>query len=167
MATVTKTFLDVTFVISTDDVDNIEVEINSEDNNDISCYIPNVDYYARLYRSRNDMVITARANIGSISLHNVSTFEEVDEEITFSNGADASSSKFVKSNFLYTPVGRIYDSSLNEASGISLISTEGSKTIRASENIFGIYNINYQTEYMTYVFRASRAGNLMLSFIGS
>ena len=87
MATVTKTILDVTLVISVDDPDSnelLEADIVDEDNDSPDCYVPNTDYYVRLYRSSEELTVSAKANFGNISLESPSVQEEIEETIIFS-----------------------------------------------------------------------------------
>ena len=138
MATVTKTILDVTLVISIDDPDFneiLEADIVDEDNNSPDCFVPNTDYYVRLYRSSESLAISAKVNFGSISLENSSVQEEIEETIIFSGSDSVSSQRIIQGSFVYTFDGiafkidhGIYTSNISH--------TLGSNNLRKTEKIF-------------------------------
>jgi len=169
MTTVTKTILDVTLVISVDDPDSneiLEADIVDEDNNSPDCYVPGTDYYVRLYRSSEDLAISAEMNFGNISLENLSVQEEIEETIIFNGSDSVTSQRIIQGNFVYTFDGIAFgiDHSIY-ASNVS--HTIGSKNLRATEEIFGVIDVSYITKYMKYKFRLSRTGKLLISFVGT
>ena len=169
MATVTKTILDVTLVISVDDPDSneiLEADIVDEDNDSPDCYVPNTDYYVRLYRSSESLSISAKANFGNISLENSSVQEEIEETIIFSGNDSVNSQRIVQGSFVYAfdgePFGidhSVYSSNISH--------TIGSNNLRATEEIFGVIDVSYISKYMKYKFRLSRIGKLLISFVGT
>ena len=169
MATVTKTILDVTLVISVDDPDSnelMEADIVDEDNDSPDCYVPNTDYYVRLYRSSEDLAVSAKANFGNIFLENPSVQEEIEETIIFSGSDSVTSQRIIQGSFVSAFDGVTYD--LNHGIYTSNISyTPGSKNLRATEEIFGVIDVSYITKYMKYKFRLSRIGKLLISFVGT
>jgi len=169
MATFAKTIEDITLVISIDDPDAnelLEADIVDEDNNSPSCYVPNVDYYVRLYRSSEDLIISAKMNFGNITLANPSVQENLEETIIFTGGESASTNRIIQSNFVYSMDGQAFDLEHNEYTSV-ISHTIGSKNLRIEgvEGIFGVVNVSYITRYMHYIFRPSRIGKLIISFV--
>ena len=167
MATVTKTILDVTLVISIDDPSNnevIEVDIVDEDNDSPDCYVPDKDYYVRLYRSSESLLISAKTNFGNISLEESSVQEEIEETIIFSGSDSVSSQKIIQGTFVYNFDGLAFNIDHNPYSS-NVEYTVGSKNLKAAEKIFGVIDISYITKYMKYKFRLSRTGKLLISFV--
>lgn len=166
MATTTKTTLDITLVISVDDTEILEAEIVDEDNDSPECYLPNTDYYVRLYRSTDDLLISAKMNFGNIFLENSSVQEEIEETIIFSGSDSITSQRIIQGNFVYIFDGLVFDVDHNlYDSNISY--TVGSNNLAATKEIFGVANISYITKYMKYKFKTSRTGNLLISFVGT
>ena len=167
MATVTKTILDVTLVISIDDPEVneiLEVDIVDEDNDSPDCYVPNKDYYLRLYRSSENLSISAKMNFGSISLENSSVQEEIEETIIFSGSDSVSSQRIIQGSFVYSFDGLAFD--IDHEEYVSNIAhTIGSKNLRTTKEIFGVIDASYITKYMKYKFRPSRIGKLLISFV--
>ena len=167
MATITKTILDVTLVISVDDPDSneiLEADIVDEDNDSPDCYVPNTDYYVRLYRSSESLSVSAKVNFGNISLENFSVQEEIEETIIFSGNDSVSSQRIIQGNFVYSFDGLVFD--IDHNSYVSNIGhTVGSKNLRATKEIFGVIDVSYITKYMKYKFRLSRTGKLLISFV--
>ena len=167
MATVTKTILDVTLVISIDDPDSneiLEADIVEEDNNSPDCYVPGTDYYVRLYRSSESLNISAKVNFGNISLENSSIQEEIEETIIFSGSDSITSQRIIQGSFVYTFDGIVFgiDHSIYTSNISHVI---GSNNLRTTEKIFGVADISYITKYMKYKFRLSRTGKLLISFV--
>ena len=167
MATVTKTILDVTIVISIDDPELneiLEADIVDEDNDSPDCYVPNKDYYLRLYRSSESLSISAKMNFGSISIENPSVQEEIEETIIFSGSDSISSQKIIQGSFVYSFDGLVFDIDHEEYTS-NIAHTIGSKNLRATKEIFGVIDVSYITKYMKYKFRPSRIGKLLISFV--
>ena len=167
MATVTKTILDVTIVISIDDPELneiLEADIVDEDNDSPDCYVPNKDYYLRLYRSSESLSISAKVNFGSISIESPSVQEEIEETIIFSGSDSISSQRIIQGSFIYSFDGLIFDIDHEEYTS-NIAHTIGSKNLRATKEIFGAINVSYITKYMKYKFRLSRTGKLLISFV--
>jgi len=167
MATVTKTILNVTLVISIDDPDRneaIEAAIVDEDNNSPDCFVPDKDYYVRLYRSSESLSISAKVNFGNISLENSSVQEEIEETIIFSGNDSVSSQKIIQGNFVYSFDGLAFNVDHNLYTS-NVKHTIGSKNLKTVEKIFGVIDISYITKYMKYKFRLSRTGKLLISFV--
>lgn len=167
MATVTKTILDVTLVISIDDPDLneiLEADIVDEDNDSPDCFVPNKDYYVRLYRSSESLFISAKTNFGSISLENSSIQEEIEETIIFSGSDSVSSQKIIQGNFVYSFDGLVFNID-HDLYSSNIEHTIGSKNLKAIEEIFGVIDVSYITKYMRYKFRLSRTGKLLISFV--
>lgn len=167
MATVTKTILDVTLVISVDDPDSnemLEADIVDEDNDSPDCFVPDKDYYVRLYRSSESLSISAKVNFGNIFLENPSVQEEIEETIIFSGSDSVSSQRIIQGSFVYNFDGLVFD--IDHDSYLSNIEhTIGSNNLKATEKIFGIIDVSYITKYMKYKFRLSRTGKLLISFV--
>lgn len=167
MATVTKTILDVTLVISIDDPSNnevIEADIVEEDNDSPDCFVPDKDYYVRLYRSSESLSISAKVNFGNISLEESFVQEEIEETIIFSGSDSVSSQKIIQGSFVYSFDGLAFN--IDHEAYISNIEyTIGSKNLKAIEKIFGVIDVLYITKYMKYKFRLSRTGKLLISFV--
>jgi len=169
MATVTKTILDITLVISVDDPEIneiLEVDIVDEDNDSPDCYVPNQDYYVRLYRSSESLLISAKVNFGSISLENPSVQEEIEETIIFSGSDSVSSQRIIQGSFVYSFDGLVFDIDHNLYTS-NIAHTVGSKNLRATKEIFGVVDISYISKYMKYKFKLSRTGKLLISFVGT
>lgn len=167
MATITKTILDVTLVISIDDPEIneiLEADIVDEDNNSPDCYVPDTDYYVRLYRSSENLSVSAKMNFGSISLENPSVQEEIEETVIFSGNDSVSSQRIIQGNFIYSFDGLAFNID-HEIYTSNIAHTIGSKNLRTVEEIFGVIDISYITKYMKYRFRASRTGKLLISFV--
>ena len=167
MATVTKTILDVTLVISIDDPDSneiLEADIVDKDNNSPDCYVPGTDYYVRLYRSSESLNISAKVNFGNISLENFSIQEEIEETIIFSGSDSVSSQRIIQGNFAYNFDGLAFD--IDHNLYISNVAyTVGSNNLRTTSKIFGVINVSYITKYMKYKFKLSRTGKALISFV--
>lgn len=167
MATVTKTILDVTLVISIDDPSNnevIEADIVDEDNDSPDCFVPDKDYYVRLYRSSESLSISAKVNFGNISLEESFVQEEIEETIIFSGSDSVSSQKIIQGSFVYSFDGLAFNID-HEAYISNIEHTIGSKNLKAIEKIFGVIDVLYITKYMKYKFRLSRTGKLLISFV--
>lgn len=178
--TVAKAYKDVTFTLvagesyvdpETGEIvfkdDSLDVEIVDGDNDNPDCYLINVDYYVRLYKSRDSMLITARSNFGNVELYEKSIEESIENEfITFNGRNTISSDKIIKDNFIAIPVGKIYTLAGTEYS--SDISAElNTNSITALEEIVGIYEISYLTKYDKYKFLSTRTGRMVIFFIGT
>lgn len=169
MATVTKTILDITLVTLIDDPsldinEMIEAEIVDADNNNPDCYVPNTDYYVRLYKSSENLSISTKINFGNIFLETSSIQEEIEETIIFTGSDSVSSQKIIQGNFAYNFDGLAFDINHNlYTSNIAYVI--GSNTLRTTSKIFGVINISYITKYMKYKFRLSRTGKALISFV--
>lgn len=169
MASRAKAYQDVTLVVigEIDYENEIEAEIVNEDNNNITCYVPNTNFYVRLYRSREAIDITALMNSGFISLESSYVQENISEEVVFFSGSKSvTSEKFIQGNFLYTPIGQIYTIKGETYSG-GLSPTLQSKTINAEEKIIGLFAISYYSVYMKFIFSSPKPGKIVIIFIGS
>ncbi|MHA1401871.1 MAG: hypothetical protein ACTSQE_16090 [Candidatus Heimdallarchaeaceae archaeon] len=167
MATETKAYQDITIALTFDDDAAIDAEINGEDNNDPDCYIPNTDYYVRLYKSNNNISVIAKANFGLIVPYQQNLSETItDEEMIFLKAQEGSVGKMIHGGFSYLLDGLAYNEDLEEV--IPIVShTIGSKAIRLDLDVFCVMTVSYYTEYMLYRFRTSRTGKLLLSFMGT
>jgi len=167
MATVSKTYRDVTIVITYDDDRTIDAEIVDSDNDNSECYLPDTDYYIRIYRSSRDIAVSAKVNFGTIELVTPQVAENITEEyITFNNVDSVNSNKIIYDNFQYSSIGLVYDEDHNKISSV-LSFTEGQQNIRSKVAIMGIFEISYYSEYMKFKFRSPRIGKMLLSFVGS
>ena len=167
MATETKTYQNVTIALTFDDATAIEAEINEEDNGNPDCYVPNTDYYVRLYKSSSNITVIAKANFGLIVPYQQNVIETItDEEMTFIQSQEVSVEKMIHGGFSHSLEGIARDENLQEV--VPVIShTIGSKTIRSNLDICCIMTVSYYSEYMLYRFRTSRAGSLLLCFMGT
>jgi len=166
MATEVRKYLDITVVSSYDDEDNISAEIVSEDNDNNQCYVPDTDYYIRLYKSRDDILISAKINFGEVVQYSVDNIKTVASEfVIFSGAFTTQSENIIWGNFNYSKEGIVYNIDHTEySSGLSY--TQGSSMIRAVKKIFGIYEISYYSKYILYRFRVNRTGHIIISFVG-
>ncbi len=177
--TLAKAYKDVTFTLvagesyidpDTGEVafkgDSIEAEIVNEDNDNPECYLVDVEYYLRLYRSRESMHVITRSNFGSVKLNTKGIETDIENEVVLFTGSDSTTSdKFIKGNFIYTPIGIVYTISGTEyGSGISGVTS--SNTIKADEKIVGIYEVSYLSKYDRYKFSSPRLGRMIILFIG-
>ena len=167
MASIIKVYEDITIALTYDGDVYIDAIIDSYDNNGSTKYLVDTDYYVRLYKSSRDVQIETKSNIGSIVLNDLIIGENIsNEKITFTGDKNASANKIIFGNFQYSSEGRVYDEDLELITPV-ISFTEGSKNIRVPEQIFGIYNMSYYSEYSLYRFRSSIMGNMLLTFIGS
>lgn len=176
MAT-TSTSLTVTIVTVTPDPGDedllLEAEIESDDNDGVTTYVPNTKYYLRLYKSTNLTVLTPiPTNIGQCGLSSSGLTASMPptgetEYITFTGGNTASLNKVYHSNFTATVVGRIYDANGAVTSASLTAPTPGSKTVVASKEIYGVYSVTYTTKYDKYYFQSSVVGQMLMIFIGT
>jgi hypothetical protein len=165
MASVTKAYEDVTIALTYDDEIFLDAIIDQDDNNNNSKYVPGIDYYVRLYKSSRDLTITAKVNFGIIDINTQLVPENISDEWITLAGNSSSSEKIIHENFQAVPEGIVFDENL-EKINMALSFTKGSKNIRSSQDIFGIYNVSYYTEYSLYRFRAERTGHMLITFLG-
>ncbi len=149
----------------------LEAEINSEDNDGVSTYQPNVRYYARLYKSSNVTSLSKFSNIGSLGLSSSGLTESVPAEgeteyLAFSGSNSGSLDKSYNSGFSYSPVGTVFDIN-GAATSVSLTPTPGFKTVIASKEIYGVFEVSYVTKYDLYWFQSTIVGTMLMVFIGS
>lgn len=176
MAT-TSTNLTVTIVTATTSPGEedllLEAEINSDDNNGESTYYVNRSYYLRLYKSTNISSLIKACNIGSVSLvasgqtAPVPSDPNEPEYLTFSGSDSASLDKVYQGNFSATPVGQIFDENGQATSASLTPPTPGSKEVKASKKIYGVYEVSYTTKYDKYMFSSPVVGQMLILFIGS
>ena len=141
MASRAKAYQDVTLVLAGEIgyENEIDAEIVDEDNNNAECYVPNTDYYVRLYRTKEEVSVIALMNVGHISLENSYVQENISEEVIFFSGSNsAASKKFIQGNFQYTPIGQIYTIEGDVYSG-GLSPTVGGNNVNAEEEIIGAF----------------------------
>lgn len=169
MASRAKAYRDVTLVLVGEIgyEDDINAEIVDEDNGGATCYLPDTDYYVRVYRSRPEVLITALMNIGQISLENLNIQEDISDEVIFFGGSDsATADKYIFGNFQYSPIGQIYTIDGIVYSG-GLSPTLGSNNVKAESEIIGMYRVSYYSTYMKFKFSSPQIGEIVIIFIGS
>jgi len=166
MALIAKASLDVVFVVSYVDTSLIEASLVPDDNGGASCYLPNENYYIRLYKSNSNLAVSAKANFGSITKHASDVIENVTEEIVFSGTDTVSLLKILRGSFTLTYNGLVYTLDHTEHTP-SIASEIGSKALASDVSIFGAFSVSYVSLYDLYLFRPSRFGKLLLSFVGT
>jgi len=164
--TTINTYEDVTIVTAFDYNNPIEAILDDRDNDNPSCYLTGVDYYVRLYLGHLTPFISARINSGSLVLLDTDYQESISEEkITFDGSRTVSSAKMVSDGFTYSKQGTVYKRADHSEYPGALSHTKDSKVIRATTEIFGIYEINYTSFYRLFRFRVNSKGNIIISFI--
>ena len=173
---VQQTSLTVTIVTRTDTTELVlSAEIVASDNNESSTYYIEEVYYLRLHQSPNITTLNYNSTIGTVSTTGGAQIASVPynpskpEYLVFTGSDSANLAKsFYSSGATWlTPIGKVFDESGAETSYTITKPEIGYTKVMANKKIYGVFRVEYITQFTKYSFTSNEDGPMVIFFIGS